>query len=446
MSAVGFDVGNDVSCVALARKRGIDVLLNKESKRETPAMISFGDKMRYMGVDAYGKISMKPKDTVHQLKRLIGKRFDDPAVQADIAKLPFKVLAAPDGGVVVQVQYLNEPATFTPEQLVAMVLVDLKRIAEEEGGVPVTDCCLSVPAYFTEAERYGMLNAASIAGVNCLRLINETTATALAYGIYKSDLPDTEPVHVAFVDVGHSATQVGGGGGVQLQVQLQGARPAAALAGRMGLDATAGSHASCSSTGAACSARGGGADGPPPLQSGSYRGHSLTRCVGPPPGGLQVSVVSLKRTGLAVRSHAWERNLGGRDFDEVRARAHAPAWLQQVVSRWAVAGGWQAVLKSGGAAAGAVQPLCRRVQGQDQTGCDHQPQGRLQAALTVREGAAAGRLQHQQQRQQPAIRSLAAGRAGRAGRCVAAAGLGPPSPPSCQCGAHSGPACLRSCR
>lgn len=205
------DVGNDTSCVALARKRGVDVLMNKESKRETPSMVSFGDKMRFLGTDAYGKVSMNPKNTPHQLKRLLGKKFADPDVQADIQRFPFKVTAAPDGGCLVHVTFCNEPASFTPEQLMAMLLVDLKKIAEVEGGIPVTDCVLSVPAFYTEAERYAMLNAAFIAGLNPLRLINETTATALAYGIYKTDLPETDPVNVLFFDMGHSSTQVCGG-------------------------------------------------------------------------------------------------------------------------------------------------------------------------------------------------------------------------------------------
>lgn len=152
---------------------------------------------------------MNPKNTPHQLKRLLGKKFADPALQADIARLPFKVSEGPDGGVLVHVTFCNEPAAFTPEQLMAMVLTDLKKIAEGETGIPVTDCAISVPTFYTEAERYAMLNAAGVAGLNCLRLVNETTATALAYGIFKTDLPDTDPVHVGFVDVGHAHTQVG---------------------------------------------------------------------------------------------------------------------------------------------------------------------------------------------------------------------------------------------
>ena len=208
MSVVGFDVGNDASCVALARKRGVDVLMNKESKRETPALVSFGDKMRFLGTDALAKQPLSPQNTVHDIKRLLGKKWKDPQLQADIAKLPFTVKEGPDGGVLVEVMYLNELATFTPEQIMAMVLVDLKRIAELEAGITINDACISVPTFYTEVERYAMLDAAQIAGINCLRLMNENTATALAYGIYKTDLPENEAVHVAFVDVGHAATEV----------------------------------------------------------------------------------------------------------------------------------------------------------------------------------------------------------------------------------------------
>ncbi|GFH14593.1 heat shock protein 70E, partial [Haematococcus lacustris] len=229
-SVVGLDVGNDTSCVAMARKRGIDVLLNKESTRETPSVVNFGDKMRFLGTDGLAKMGLAPQNTVHQLKRLLGRKFSDPSVQTDIAKLPFQVSEAPDGGCLITVQFQNEQQTFTPEQAMAMVLVDLKKIAENESGVPPVDCVLSVPVFYDEPQRYAMLNAAHIAGLNCLRLMNETTATALAYGIFKTDLPETEPVHVAFVDV---------------------------------------------------------------------------------------SVVSLKKTGLHMRSHAWDESIGGREFDEM---------------------------------------------------------------------------------------------------------------------------------
>lgn len=208
MSVVGFDVGNDTSCVALVRKRGVDVIMNKESSRETPTVVSFTEKQRFLGTDAAAKLGMTPKNTPHQLRRLIGKKFRDPIAQQDIKRMPFDVSEGPDGGCLVHVMYQNERVGFTPEQLMAMVLVDLKRIAEHENGTLVTDCVVSVPCYCTEQERYAMLNATQISGLNCLRLMNETTATALSYGIYKTDLPETEPVNVAFVDVGNASTQV----------------------------------------------------------------------------------------------------------------------------------------------------------------------------------------------------------------------------------------------
>jgi len=240
MSVVGIDVGNHASCVARAarcvpgsarspsyarcvaphppplpsskpHRRGVDVLLNQESSRETPSCVFFGAKSRLAGVQAAAKWGMAPANTVSSLKRLLGRRFDDPGLQAELPYLPFSVTAGPDGRCLVNVQFMGEPASFTTEQLMAMVLVDQKKLAEAESGVSTVDCVLSVPACYTESQRLAMLNASTIAGLNCLRLINEDTATALAYGIYKTDLPETEPVHVAFVDVGHSTTQVKGG-------------------------------------------------------------------------------------------------------------------------------------------------------------------------------------------------------------------------------------------
>ncbi|KAL3152123.1 hypothetical protein ABBQ32_001221 [Trebouxia sp. C0010 RCD-2024] len=236
MSVAGFDIGDQCSCIAVARKRGIDVLMNKESKRETPSIAAFNSKQRLLGTAAVGSLSTSPKNTVFQIKRLLGKKFSNPDVQRDIAKFPFEVTEGSDGNCLITVDYLGEKTQLTAEQLLAMVLVDQKEIAETDGS-PVTDCVISVPTYFTEAERYAALNAAQIAGVNCLRLFNDTTSTALAYGIYKTDLPETEPSVVAFVDIGYSA--------------------------------------------------------------------------------LQVSIVAFTKGKLQVLAHAWDRNLGGRDFDEV---------------------------------------------------------------------------------------------------------------------------------
>jgi len=195
-------------CIALARRGGIDVLLNRESKRETPSVVSFGAKQRVMGTEGLSSQPMNMRSTVYGLKRLVGARFADPAVQAEIARLPFKVGEAPGGGCQVEVQYMGEPAVFTVERVTAMLLTELKGIAEGEmGGAKVTDCVVSIPTYYTDKQRASMLDATRIAGLNCLRLMHETTATALAYGIYKTELPEKDPITVVFVDIGHTALQ-----------------------------------------------------------------------------------------------------------------------------------------------------------------------------------------------------------------------------------------------
>lgn len=208
MSVVGLDVGNENCIVGVARQRGIDVVLNDESKRETPGMVSFGEKQRFLGTAAAASATMNPRNTISQIKRLIGRKFQDPEVQRDLHLFPFAVSEGPDGGPLVTVQYLNEPKSFTPTQILAMVLSNLKVIAEKNLGTSVVDCVIGIPVFFTELQRRAYLDAATIAGLHPLRLMHETTATALAYGIYKTDLPDTDPINVVFVDVGHSSMQV----------------------------------------------------------------------------------------------------------------------------------------------------------------------------------------------------------------------------------------------
>jgi len=208
MSVVGIDFGNANNIVALARRKGIDVVLNEESKRETPSMINFGEKQRFIGCAAADKINMQPKDTIIELKRLIGLKYSDPEVQADIPNFMFPVAQGPNDEIFVTVQYLGKKCTFTPERLVAMVMSDLKNIAEKDHGAKVTDAVVSVPVFFNDAQRRAMLDASAIAGLNVMRLMNETTATALAYGIFKTAEFGDEPTNVVFVDVGHSALQV----------------------------------------------------------------------------------------------------------------------------------------------------------------------------------------------------------------------------------------------
>ncbi|KAJ3692050.1 hypothetical protein LUZ60_012400 [Juncus effusus] len=202
MSVVGFDVGNSTCTIAVARQRGVDIVLNNESNRETPSVVSFDAKQRYIGIGS----STNPTNTVSHIKRLLGKKYSE--IKEDVEKLPFKVTEGPDGCPLVQVSYLGDERKFTPTQLYAMVLANLKGIAEKNLNSAVVDCCIGIPVYFTDLQRRAVKDAAKIAGLHPLHLFHETTATALAYGIYKTDLPEKDPVNVAFVDFGHSSMQV----------------------------------------------------------------------------------------------------------------------------------------------------------------------------------------------------------------------------------------------
>ncbi|CAA7013871.1 unnamed protein product [Microthlaspi erraticum] len=208
MSVVGFDFGNENCLVAVARQRGIDVVLNDESNRETPAIVCFGEKQRFIGTAGAASTMMNPKNSISQIKRLVGRQFSDPELQRDIKSMPFSVTEGPDGYPLIHANYLGEKRAFTPTQVMGMMLANLKGIAEKNLNAAVVDCCIGIPVYFTDLQRRAVLDAATIAGLHPLHLIHETTATALAYGIYKTDLPESEPLNVAFIDVGHSSMQV----------------------------------------------------------------------------------------------------------------------------------------------------------------------------------------------------------------------------------------------
>ncbi|KAK9051817.1 hypothetical protein SSX86_028445 [Deinandra increscens subsp. villosa] len=208
MSVVGFDIGNENLVVAAAKNRGIDVLLNDESNRETPAVVCFGEKQRFLGSAGAASATMNPKSTITQVKRLIGSKYNDPVVQNDLNLLPFETSEAPNGGVLIHLQYLNDRRTFTPVQILGMLFAHLKQMAEKNLEIPVSDCVIGIPSYFTDLQRRAYLDAARIAGLKPLRLMHDCTAIALGYGIYKNDIADSGPTNVVFVDIGHCDTQV----------------------------------------------------------------------------------------------------------------------------------------------------------------------------------------------------------------------------------------------
>nr|UOF76411.1 heat shock 70 protein 4 [Xylotrechus quadripes] len=210
MSVIGIDLGNESCYVAVAKAGGIETIANDYSLRATPACVAFSGKNRILGVAAKNQQVTNMKNTVYGLKRLLGRKYKDSHVQREIQMLPYTVVEEKNGGIGIKVNYLNEEYKFSPEQCLAMLLTKLKDIATTALQTPINDCVISVPSYFTNNERKALLDSAAIAGLNVLRLFNETTATALAYGIYKQDLPAPEekPRNIVFVDCGQSSLQV----------------------------------------------------------------------------------------------------------------------------------------------------------------------------------------------------------------------------------------------
>uniref|UniRef100_A0A3Q1F283 Heat shock protein 4 like n=1 Tax=Acanthochromis polyacanthus TaxID=80966 RepID=A0A3Q1F283_9TELE len=210
MSVVGIDVGFQNCYIAVARSGGIETIANEYSDRCTPACVSLASKNRMIGNAAKSQIITNFKNTVHGFKKFHGRAFDDPFIQAEKPKLPYSLHKLANGNTGIKVRYLDEDKAFTVEQITGMLLTKLKETSESALKKPVVDCVISVPSFFTDAERRSVFDATQIAGLNCLRLINDTTAVALAYGIYKQDLPTPEerPRNVVFVDMGHSSFQV----------------------------------------------------------------------------------------------------------------------------------------------------------------------------------------------------------------------------------------------
>lgn len=172
--------------------------------------VAFAGKKRILGVAANNQRVTNLKNTISGFKRLLGRKFNDPHVQNEIQTMPFRVEQRPDGGIGIRVNYLDEEHVFSPEQITAMLFTKLKDTAASGINLQVNDCVIAVPVYYTNAERQALLDAAQIAGLNVLRLMNETAAVALSYGFYKNDLPAVEEKsrNVIFVDIGHAGMQV----------------------------------------------------------------------------------------------------------------------------------------------------------------------------------------------------------------------------------------------
>ena len=198
MVAIGIDLGTTYSAVGIYKNGTVDIIANDQGNRTMPSYVAFTEQERLIGESAKNQCGQNPENTVFDAKRLIGRKYSEQNVQSILKHFPFKVASGTGDKPKISVKYQNEEKSFHPEEISAMVLTKMKEIAESYTGETITDAVVTVPAYFNDSQRTATKDAATIAGLNVLRIINEPTAAALAYGIDKK----AGEQNILIVDVG----------------------------------------------------------------------------------------------------------------------------------------------------------------------------------------------------------------------------------------------------
>ncbi|KAK9060663.1 hypothetical protein SSX86_021369 [Deinandra increscens subsp. villosa] len=199
--AIGIDLGTTYSCVGVWQNDRVEIIPNDQGNRTTPSYVAFTDTERLIGDAAKNQVAMNPQNTVFDAKRLIGRRFTDPSVQSDMKLWPFKVVSGPGEKPMIVVNYKGEEKQFAPEEISSMVLVKMKETAEAFLGQTIKNAVVTVPAYFNDSQRQATKDAGAISGLNVLRIINEPTAAAIAYGLDKKSARKGEQ-NVLIFDLG----------------------------------------------------------------------------------------------------------------------------------------------------------------------------------------------------------------------------------------------------
>jgi heat shock protein 1/8 len=199
--AIGIDLGTTYSCVGVFEHGKVEIIANDQGNRTTPSFVAFTDTERLIGDSAKNQVAMNPANTIFDAKRLIGRNYTDTTVQGDMKHWPFKVIKDSHGKPRLQAEFKGEVKTFTPEEISSMILTKMKETAESHIGQDVKDVVITVPAYFNDTQRQATKDAGVIAGLNVLRIINEPTAAAIAYGLDKKN-GNSKEKNVLIFDLG----------------------------------------------------------------------------------------------------------------------------------------------------------------------------------------------------------------------------------------------------
>ena len=188
--AIGIDLGTTYSCVGVFQNDRVEIIANDQGNRTTPSYVAFTETERLIGDAAKNQCAVNPVNTVHDAKRLIGRKFDDATVQNDMKTLAYKIVNK-DNKPMIKVSHMGEMKELSAEEVSSMILVKMKETAEAYLGHEVTDAVVTVPAYFNDSQRQATKDAGAIAGLNVLRIINEPTAAAIAYGLDSNEKGET---------------------------------------------------------------------------------------------------------------------------------------------------------------------------------------------------------------------------------------------------------------
>ncbi|KAL7610719.1 hypothetical protein Lser_V15G12393 [Lactuca serriola] len=201
-AVIGIDLGTTYSCagVWIPKKNRVEIIPNEQGNKITPSIVAFNDTEVLVGEGAKNQIARNPTNTIYDVKRLIGSKFDEPQVHKDMESWPFKVIKGASEKPSIVVELKGEEKKFAPEELSAMVLKKMKEACEEFLGTEVTDVVITVPAYFSNSQREATKKAGIIAGFNVMRLINEPTAAAIAYGV--DNMTDYKDKNILVFDLG----------------------------------------------------------------------------------------------------------------------------------------------------------------------------------------------------------------------------------------------------